>query len=169
MNEEDNKIMQGRRAFMQGASLLLTGTAAFSLTPNFAWAASDEKLEGLAQACYAMYPHQHVPRNFYKACAQGLLDKAKGDKALSDLLDEGLAVLDAVYSMPFRELSESDQALALQRVTTHPFFQTVRGHTVVGLYNIPGIWDYFGYQGPSFPKGGYIRRGLNDIFWLKDV
>lgn len=165
----DNNTMQGRRAFMRGASLLLTGSAAFALTPNFAWAEGDDKLEGLAQACRAMYPHRHVPRKFYKACAQGLLDKAQGDAALSSLLDEGLAALNAVYSMPFHRLSESDQALALQRLQSHPFFQTVRGHTVVGLYNIPGVWEYFGYPGPSYPKGGYLGRGVDDIFWLKDV
>jgi hypothetical protein len=43
----------------------------------------------------------------------------------------------------------------------------VRGHTVVGLYNIPEVWKYFGYQGPSFPHGGYLDRGFNDINWIK--
>lgn len=165
--KEDDNIMQSRRAFMRGASLLLTGSATYALAPNFAWAANDDRLENLAQVCYAMYPHKHVPRDFYKACAQGLLDKAKGDSALTSLLDEGLATLDGVYSMPFHQLQEPEQYLALQRLSTHPFFQTVRGHTVVGLYNIPGVWEHFGYQGPSFPKGGYIGRGLNDIVWLK--
>lgn len=169
-NDIDKKeqLMEGRRAFMRGASLLLTGTAAYALTPNFAWAESD-KLEGLTQVCYAMYPHRHVPIKFYKACAQGLLDKAAGDSALAAQLNDGLAALDAVYSSPFHRLSDDDKELALQRLATMPFFQTVRGHTVVGLYNIPDIWQYFGYQGPSFPKGGYIDRGLNDIFWLNDV
>ena len=167
--EKKDDMMQSRRAFMRGASLLLTGTAAYALTPNFAWAANDARLDNLAQVCYAMYPHKHVPRKFYKACAQGLLDKAKDDAAMASLLDEGLAALDAAYSMPFYRLPESEQDLALQRLSAHPFFQTVRGHTVVGLYNIPGVWEYFGYQGPSFAKGGYIGRGLDDIFWLKDV
>ena len=167
--KENEPVMQSRRDFMRGASLLLTGSAAYSLTPNFAWAADDEQLNNLAQTCYAMYPHKNVPRKFYKACAQGLLDKAKGDAALASLLDEGLTILDGVYSMPFYRLQEPEQYLALQRISTHPFFQAVRGHTVVGLYNIPGVWEYFGYQGPSFPKGGYIGRGLDDIVWLKDV
>lgn len=167
--EKKNEVVQSRRAFMRGASLLLTGSAAYALTPNFAWAANDERLDNLAQVCYAMYPHKHVPRKFYKACAQGLQDKAKGDAALASLLEEGLAALDAVYSMPFYRLQEPEQNLALQRLSTHPFFQAVRGHTVVGLYNIPGVWKYFGYQGPSFSHGGYLGRGLDDIFWLKDV
>ena len=167
MNNDD--MSQSRRAFMRGASLLLTGSAAYSLVPNFAWAAESDKLEGLASACYAMYPHRQVPRKFYKACAQGLLDKAKGDAALSSTLDEGLVALDSVYSEPFHRLTDSDQTLALQRISSHSFFQAVRGHTVVGLYNIPEVWEYFGYQGPSFPRGGYIGRGLDDILWLKDV
>lgn len=166
-NEKDN-IAKGRREFMRGASLLLTGTAAYSLTPNFAWAEGSDRLEGIARVCYALYPHRKLPYDFYKACGQGLLDKAATDSALSAQLDEGLSALNAVYSKPFHELSEEERELALQRVANTSFFQTVRGHTITGLYNIPKVWEHFGYQGPSFPKGGYIDRGFNDILWLKD-
>ncbi len=164
-----NEMMESRRKFLRSSSLLLTGTAAYALMPNFAWAQNSEKLESLAEVCYAMYPHRRVPREFYRACAQGLLDKAKGDSALAAQLDEGLSALDGLYSRPFRELSGDDRELALQRLAGAPFFQTVRGHTVVGLYNIPGVWEYFGYQGPSFPHGGYLNRGFDDIVWLKDA
>ena len=171
MNEDNGLLhnLHSRREFIRSTSLLLTGTTAYTMIPNFAWAKDDAQLEGLAHVCHALYPHEHVPLNYYFACAQGLLDKAAGDANLKSVLDEGMAALDAIYSMPFAELSDDDQALALQRLSGTPFFQTVRGHTVVGLYNIPGIWKYFGYQGPSFAKGGYINRGLNDIFWLKDI
>ena len=165
----DNKMMESRRDFLRSTSLILTGTTAFAVMPNFAWAQDNPTLEGLAQVCYAMYPHRHVPPKYYKACAQGLLDKAAGDAALTGVLNDGMTTLDAVYSEPFQNLSDDDQQLALQRVVDSPFFQTVRGHTVVGLYNIPGVWEYFGYQGPSFPHGGYLDRGFDDIFWLKDV
>lgn len=166
---DDNKMMQGRREFMRSTSLLLTGSTSFAVMPNFSWAAGDSKLEHLAQVCYMMYPHPDVPKKFYYACAQGLLDKAAKDPKLASLLEEGQSALDSLHSEPFVDLTEEDQELALQRLAGKPYFQTVRGHTVVGLYNIPGIWAYFGYQGPSFPKGGYLDRGFDDIFWLKDA
>ncbi len=46
-----------------------------------------------------------------------------------------------------------------------PFFQTVRGHTVVALYNNQVVWDQFGYQGSSWQDGGYLQRGFQDIGW----
>lgn len=158
-----------RREFIRRGGLLLTGTAAYSLMPNYAWAENDAQLETLALVCRAMYPHKHVPFKHYKACAQGLIDKASGDSALSANLKDGIARLDRFGSRPFVKLDEDEREAALQRLVGSDFFSTVRGHTVVGLYNIPGVWKYFGYQGPSFPHGGYLRRGFDDIFWLKDV
>jgi hypothetical protein len=37
------------------------------------------------------------------------------------------------------------------------------------LYNNPIAWQYFGYQGEAFSKGGYLLRGFNDLKWLPDV
>jgi hypothetical protein len=40
---------------------------------------------------------------------------------------------------------------------------------VVGLYSQPDIWPYFGYEGPSNDKGGYVNRGFDDIDWLDEA
>ncbi len=48
---------------------------------------------------------------------------------------------------------------------TEPFFQTVRGHTVVALYNNKVLWTDFGYQGSSWQDGGYLMRGFQDVGW----
>lgn len=164
-----NPSNNSRREFIRRGGLLLTGTTAYTLLPNYAWAEGDARLEALAFACHGMYPHKHIPFKHYKACAQGLLDKAAGDDALARTLDDGIARLNRFGSQPFAQLSEKERELALQRIIGTDFFGAVRGHTVVGLYNIPGVWQYFGYPGPSFPQGGYLRRGLDDIFWLQDL
>lgn len=169
MKHNQNPTNPARRGFMRASSLLLTGSAAYAVTPNFAWAQNSEMLEDLATVSYALYPHKNLPFDFYRASAQGLLDKANGDKNLKKTLQGGIETLNAVYSTPFRDLAAEEQTLALQRVATTPFFQSVRGHTVVGLYNIPQVWAYFGYEGPSFPKGGYLNRGLDDIHWLDNA
>jgi len=140
------------------------------MTPNFAYAQEESsELETLADVCYRLFPHASVPRKFYLACAQGLLDKAAGDEAIQATLDAGIKQINGTYSRVFTELTADEQDLALQRVRVSPFFDCVRGHTVVGLYNIPEVWDYFGYQGPSFAQGGYINRGFDDVFWLDDL
>ena len=54
---------------------------------------------------------------------------------------------------------------ALQRMETGPFFQAVRGHTVVALYNNKNVWPNFGYQGSSAQDGGYRYRGFQDAGW----
>ena len=160
---------KSRREFFRKASLLATGTAAYALVPNYVQAAgNDALLEGVAWACHTVYPHDHVDFTHYRACGQGLLDKAKGDPVLAQILREGVASLDAVYSKPFAELDDDLREQAMQRMLATSFFDTVRGHTVVGLYNIPGVWKDFGYQGPSFPLGGYIDRGFDDITWIKN-
>ena len=171
--EQVRDFTSSRRDFMKAMALVFTGTAAYAMTPNFAYAEShnghDDTLDTPADVCYTLFPHKTVPRKFYLACAQGLLDKAAGDEDLQATLDAGLKRLNRIYSRPYSELDDGEKDMAIQRVRMTPFFATVRGHTVVGLYNIPDVWDYFGYQGPSFEKGGYLRRGFDDIYWLDDL
>jgi hypothetical protein len=28
------------------------------------------------------------------------------------------------------------------------------------------VWPIFGYEGESYSKGGYIKRGFDDIDWI---
>lgn len=162
------KTDESRREFFRRASLLMTGTAAYALVPNHAFG-DDPMLDALAYACHGAYPHDGIGFDRYRACAQGLIDKAAGDAVLRQTLREGVAALDALYSLPFAELPEEQRTQAIQRITSTSFFDTVRGHTVVGLYNQPGVWKELGYPGPSFPFGGYLNRGFDDVTWVKDV
>ena len=61
---------------------------------------------------------------------------------------------------------EDDRVAILRSIQDTPFFQTVRGGLVTGLYNQKDIWPIFGYEGESFSQGGYIDRGFDDIDWL---
>ncbi len=47
-----------------------------------------------------------------------------------------------------------------------PFFQKVRSSLITGLYNNKELWPFFGYEGESASKGGYINRGFNDLDWV---
>ena len=48
------------------------------------------------------------------------------------------------------------------------FFEHVRGTSTVTLYNDKETWDLLGYEGYSYDKGGYIKRGFNDLDWLPE-
>ena len=51
---------------------------------------------------------------------------------------------------------ENERVKLLSKIEENPFFQTVRGGLVVGLYNQKEIWPIFGYEGESYSKGGYM-------------
>ena len=67
--------------------------------------------------------------------------------------------------MPWLRLSEGAQTEVLRKIESGPFFQGVKGHTIVSLYNNKLLWPQFGYQGSSFEHGGYLMRGFQDAGW----
>ena len=62
--------------------------------------------------------------------------------------------------------SEDERVAILKEIETTPFFQKIRGSLITGIYNNQELWPFFGYEGASADKGGYINRGFNDIDWL---
>ncbi|MDA4634724.1 Twin-arginine translocation pathway signal, partial [Escherichia coli] len=61
---------------------------------------------------------------------------------------------------------EEHRLKLLRQIEDTPFFQTIRGGLVTGIYNQKELWPLFGYEGESYSKGGYIARGFSDIEWL---
>lgn len=126
----------------------------------------------LVAVARAMYPHDRVPDVHYERIVASLDEKAAGDEGMKVLLSEGvqsLSTLTGRWPNEFGGLEEAEQVKALQRIEHGPFFKAVAAEIVVGLYSQPDIWPYFGYEGPSNDKGGYINRGFDDIDWLDDA
>ncbi len=150
---------------------LVVAGAGFIAAPNAAWALevtviSEHQMATLLQMARDIYPHDKVGDQYYAVAVKGY--DAEDRKAL---VEEGVAALDAAaqaaghadyVSMGWEE----DRVKLLQAMEDTPFFQTVRGGLVTGLYNQKGVWPIFGYEGESFSKGGYIERGFDDIDWL---
>ncbi|MDA8052076.1 MAG: hypothetical protein M0002_19105 [Rhodospirillales bacterium] len=165
-----------RRQFMQGGGAAAAGIAAAAsgavlIAPDGAWAMSLSALgqhegETLLQVSRQIYPHPNLGDMYYAKVVDDLDAKAKADAATATLLKNGVAALDKAMDVPFTELSSGNQLAVLTTMESTPFFQTVRGTAVVSLYNNPLVWRFFGYEGASFPYGGYIHRGFNDIAWL---
>jgi hypothetical protein len=61
---------------------------------------------------------------------------------------------------------EAERVALLRQIEASPFFQTIRSGLLVSLYNQKEVWPLFGYEGESASRGGYIRRGFDDLSWL---
>ena len=105
---------------------------------------------------------------YYAKVVADLDEQAKGNATLGAQLKTGVASLDKAKGIRWLELSEGNQTEVLAGMEKTPFFQTVRNATVAGIYNNPLVWREFGYEGASFPEGGYRYRGFNDLAWLPE-
>ena len=126
----------------------------------------------LVSVARAMYPHDSIPDLHYERVVAALDVKAEADEHMKTLLTDGvksLSTLTGRYPGDFGEIGEADQVKALKRIERGPFFKAVASEIVVGLYSQPDIWSYFGYEGSSNDKGGYVNRGFDDIDWLDDA
>ena len=170
-----NKGMN-RRQFLQTSGLAAAGVAATAsgavlIAPDGAWALQLGALdEHTARTLLVMsrriYPHDSLGDMYYAVVVEGLDGAARTDKDVNALLADGVAGLDSAMAIKWLDLSEGNQLKVLKGVQDTPFFQKVRGATVVSLYNNPLAWRHFGYEGASSDYGGYLERGFDDLNWL---
>ena len=160
-----------KRGTAAGAMLVVSGSAVLSTTE--AWGVETaglkpETMATLIQMARDIYPHDQVPDKFYAVAVKSHDEFAAKDPKHKEMIEAGIADLDTKagdggYS---GLLWEEERVQLLQQIEETPFFQTVRGGLVVGLYNQKEVWPIFGYEGESYSKGGYIARGFDDIEWL---
>jgi hypothetical protein len=173
-----SKRILNRRAFLKSAgsvaaSVVVLSGATTIMATNQAWAMTLEMLapgeaEVLLRMTRQLYPHDMLGDIYYAEVVEAYDAKAKGDPEIVALVKEGTAQLDQVYGVPWLKLSPGTQLEALKAVEGGKFFQSVRGHTVVALYNNKNVWPSFGYQGSSIEYGGYLFRGFQDAGWTME-
>lgn len=154
-----------------GAILVISGNTI--VHPQFAWGLETSNLKPetmatLIQLSRDIYPHDQIPDRFYALAVKPYDAKAGENPEHRKLIEDGIADLDRQAGKGgYLGIGWEDDRLALLRkIEDTPFFQTVRGGLVTGLYNQKDIWPYFGYEGESYSKGGYIARGFDNIEWL---
>ena len=173
-----SKRILDRREFMRSAGkaaagvVVLAGTTTI-LAANGAWAMSlgvlgPHEAEVLLRMTRHLYPHAMLGDVYYAEVVEGFDGKAAADPALAALVKDGVAELDSAFGVPWLSLSDGMQLEALKRMEGGEFFQAVRGHTVVALYNNQTLWPSFGYQGSSAEHGGYLLRGFQDAGWTME-
>ena len=161
-------------------SLAVTGSlmvgSGFVMSSKEAWAMetstlSPETMATLIQMARDVYPHDSFGDHLYAAAVKGHDETAAKDAEFKSLIENGVATLNEKAKEDGAESYiasgwEADRTAILKSIESDPFFQTIRGGLVVGLYNQPEVWAHLGYEGSSFEKGGYINRGFDDIDWL---
>lgn len=116
----------------------------------------------------AMYPHDALPDEVYARVGAKLAEAARDDAEAARTITDGVSALDGQGGAPFAERDADEQLEAMKAIEGTPFFELVRSTAVVEVYNAPQTWELFGYEGPSWEKGGYMNRGFNDLDWLPD-
>lgn len=176
-----SKAGMNRRQFLQTGAVTTAGaaatmgTATMLVDPKGAWAMTLQALDEhtamtLVRVAREMYPHDRLGDIYYAKVVESLDGKAVNDKNLAKQLADGVAALDASEGgVKWLDLSDGYKLSSLTAMEPTPFFQTVRGECVTGIYNNPAVWRHFGYEGASAEFGGYIDRGFNDLGWLEDA
>ncbi|MEA2316397.1 MAG: hypothetical protein QOD44_586 [Solirubrobacteraceae bacterium] len=124
--------------------------------------------ETVLRMARVMYPHDALPDEVYARVGAKLAEASADDEETGRMIADGVAALDDQGDGPFAQRSADDQLEALKAIEDTPLFGLVRSTAVVEIYSDETTWRTFGYEGPSFDKGGYINRGFNDLDWLPD-
>lgn len=163
-----------RRQFLRRGSGALAGVAAATaVTPNTTWAAELSTLDEhqgntILQAARQIFPHNTMSNDNYTNVVKDLDAEAADNAETAAILIEGVASLDAAMGVKWTDLSNGNQLAVLSGMEDSPFFQKIRGKSVVSLYNNPLAWRHFGYEGSSAEQGGYLERGFDDLNWLEN-
>ena len=182
MREVDRRGKYSRRIFLQGAAStvpVVAIAASAGLGIEDAWAAdattlTPATLKTLVKVARDIYPHDMLVDGYYITAIKPWDAKAAKDPAIKALLEDGVRRLDQDaqdrHKLAYAQVPwEADRVVLLQGIEQTDFFKQVRSDLVVSLYNQEELWPKFGYEGSSAEKGGYIKRGFNDIDWLPKV
>ena len=167
--------MINRRRFLVISGFTLVAVSAGSL-PALAIAGSSNRTislavfnqaqgETLLYISRALYPHSSLQDGYYLAAVESFDKGLRKNATLAASIKRDLLML-AGNTPDFAGLTLQRQTAALDSMQDTTLFDSLRQHLITALYNNPDVWTHFGYQGPSFAKGGYLERGFNDISWL---
>lgn len=163
-----------RRHFLKSSArlvgVLATGSAIAAAAPGIAWALEAKHLNQVEadivlSLSRLLFPHRNLPDAVYALVVKDI-DVIAAQPAGKLLVGRGVAALDRAVAMPWNRLDDERKLMVVRNMIADPFIETVRSTSIVALYDNDMAYAHFGYQGDAFSKGGYIRRGFNDLDWL---
>lgn len=131
-------------------------------------ALNDPEAASLLALIRDLFPHPGLGESFYAAALADLDAAMAKDPELRKQLGDGLARLDELAGGSWIELPTDRRKEVIQKIEQGAFFQGLWWRASASLYRNPAVWERFGYEGPSFSKGGYLTRGFDDIDWLPE-
>lgn len=168
----------GRREFIRGTT---TTAVLASLVPGWLVvsspqashavalrAVSDSEAAILLELVRELFPHPTLNDSFYAAVVADL-DVAMADEVgIREQFRAGLGRMDELSGGSWLALPSPRRAAVIRKLEDQPFFKTLWWRASGSLYRNTAVWERFGYEGPSFSKGGYLSRGFDDIDWLPE-
>jgi hypothetical protein len=166
-----------RREFLKTGAMAVVGTAAVTsglvaevgaadeAMPKFA-ALQSHDAATLLQVTRQIFPHRKLSDAPYWRVVSQLDGAAQADPSVAKLLSAGVTQLDSSQGAKFVDLNDKQKVDALKAIETGDFFQKVRGVELQTLYSDPEVCKAMKYQGASYPIGGYLHHGFNDLAWL---
>jgi hypothetical protein len=118
----------------------------------------------LTRVARELFPHPILSDAPYRAVVDAAFPAA-GDTAQQAVAAEAVRRLDA-GGTPWVGRPEAARKVALASMLGDPFFLGFRFAVLAGLYSDLSVTRHFGYEGPSFEKGGYVARGFDTLAWL---
>jgi hypothetical protein len=115
-----------------------------------------------------LYPHDALPDAVYEGVTAKVAEAVAEDAAQAQAVNDGVADLDGRGDEQFIARSADQKLADAKAIAGSAFFELVRSTAVVEIYSDGRTWKQFGYEGPSFDKGGYLHRGFDDLDWLPD-
>ena len=165
-----------RREFLQKGAVVVAGAAVLASGVTVVagaeeWTAGLKSLnphqgQTLLAMSRQMFPHPQLDESYYIKVVQDLDAEAVTKPDTAKVLHNGVTRLDGVRDAKFVALSSADQVAALKQVQETDFFTKVRNSELVSLYNNHDVWKKLGYPGASYPIGGYLHHGFDDLSWL---
>jgi hypothetical protein len=125
--------------------------------------------ETVAALARTLYPHDGLPDEVYARVSATIDEAAREDPAQAGTVNDGVADLDGRGDKTFLERSADERLADAKAIEGSDLFELVRSTAVVEVYSDGATWRALGYEGPSFAKGGYLRRGFDDLDWLPDL
>lgn len=184
MRVVEKRVTFSRRAFLKGSGMAAAGVTALSagslmLSARDALAAEFTHLgpevgKTLLVMARDIFPHDKISDRYYMMAIEPYDAAAAKDPALTKLVGDGVAQLDALaraqFNKPYAEVDAEIQRVSLlYAIEQGAFFQKIKGGMVTGFYNNKAVWPLLGEEGSSWEKGGYIDRGFDDIDWLPEA
>ena len=178
MRVVDKRFKVSRRTMMKtggavAAAATVTPASLMSGKAVAATAISENDFATLVKMARDLYPHDKLADKYYVVVIEGLDTAAKDDAAAKELLVKGVETLNGLsermgYGTYLASQKEEDRVAVLKELEKQnaAFFQKVRSSLITGIYGNKELWPFFGYEGESASKGGYIHRGFSDLDWV---